>query len=412
MTDRIYILGGAQTDFADNWARQGREIFDVFRDTLNHGLEQTGLDYRDIDCGHVGNFGGELFNNQGLMGGYFGMVDPALSGLPTARHEAACASGSIALLAASAELEAGRYGLACVMGIEQMRNVPGTQAAEYLGSAIWAGHECEGVAFPWPHMFGRLGDEYDRRYGLKQAHLAEIAQINFDNAKDNGNAQTRGWQFPDGSFTENDALNPIIDGRIRKQDCGQVTDGAAVVFLAHETRARAYAAHQGISLDALPYIEGWGHRSAPLALDQKMAESRDADFVFPHVHGTIADAWRRANLADVSAIDVIETHDCFTTTEYMAIDHFGITAPGESWKAVEEGRIRRDGDIPINPGGGLIGCGHPVGATGVRMLLDAQKQVTDTAGGCQVEGMRRAQTLNIGGSGTTAVSFIVTREPK
>lgn len=407
MSDRIYILGGYQTDFSENWQRQDREILEVFTNTLNIGMEQTGLDYSDLDCGHVGNFGGELFNNQGIMGGYFGMVDPSLSGLPTSRHEAACASGSIALLAATAELEASRYGLACVMGIEQMRNVSGVEAAGFLGSATWSGHECEDITFPWPHMFGKLGDEYDKRFGIRQEHLAAIARINFDNAKRNPNSQTRKWQFTEESFQEHDEINPVIDGRIRKHDCGQVTDGASVVFLAHEKRARQYANKRGLSLNDIPYIEGWGHRSAPLEMNRKMAESASSDYVFPHVNGTITDAYKRAGLKDVSDIDVIETHDCFTTTEYMAIDHFGITAPGESWKAIEEGRIAMKGDIPINPSGGLIGCGHPVGATGVRMLLDAYKQVTGTADDYQIEGAKRAQTLNIGGSGTTSISFIV-----
>ena len=93
----------------------------------------------------------------------------------------------------------------------------------------------------------------------------------------------------------------------------------------------------------------------------------------------------------------------------MAIDHFGITAPGENWKAVENGDIEMNGRIPINPSGGLIGLGHPVGATGVRMLLDAYKQCTGTAGEYQVPGARTVATLNIGGSATTSVSFIVSR---
>ena len=94
-------------------------------------------------------------------------------------------------------------------------------------------------------------------------------------------------------------------------------------------------------------------------------------------------------------------------TEYMAIDHLGITAPGESWKAIEDGSIEKSGRIPVNPSGGLIGLGHPVGATGVRMVLDAAKQVSGKAESCQVDGAGRVQTLNIGGSTTTTVSFIV-----
>jgi acetyl-CoA C-acetyltransferase len=97
-------------------------------------------------------------------------------------------------------------------------------------------------------------------------------------------------------------------------------------------------------------------------------------------------------------------------SEYMAIDHFGITGPGESWKAVENGDLERDGAIPVNPSGGLIGVGHPVGASGVRMLRDAARQVTGQAGDTQVENARTFATLNIGGSLTTTVSFIVTGE--
>jgi acetyl-CoA C-acetyltransferase len=91
----------------------------------------------------------------------------------------------------------------------------------------------------------------------------------------------------------------------------------------------------------------------------------------------------------------------------MAIDHFGLTAPGQSWKAIEEGMIEMGGRLPINPSGGLIGCGHPVGATGARQMLDAYKQVTNTAGDYQIPGARRAATLNIGGSATTNVVFII-----
>jgi acetyl-CoA C-acetyltransferase len=106
-------------------------------------------------------------------------------------------------------------------------------------------------------------------------------------------------------------------------------------------------------------------------------------------------------------VNAIETHDCFTTSEYMAIDHFGLTKPGESWKAVEDGTIEMGGKMPINPSGGLIGCGHPVGATGTRQVLDAYRQVTEQAGDYQVEAAKKIATLNIGGSGTTSVAFVV-----
>jgi acetyl-CoA C-acetyltransferase len=403
----VYILGGWQSDFSVNWARQGLSLTDAFAQAVGEGLAAVDLDPGDLETGHVGNFAGELFAGQGLLGGFFGQVHPALDGLPTARHEAACASGSVAILAATAEIEAGRYDLACVVGIEQMRNVPGQTAAEHLGSAAWVGEEFQDARFLWPRAFSDLADEYDRRHGLKYEHLMAIAQNNFANGRRNPNAQTRDWRFGPEAFTADDVANPVVEGRTRKQDCGQVTDGTAVVFLASERRARAYAFLRGVPLESLPRIKGWGHRSAPISYARKVEASRDQPYVFPQVRRAIEEARTRARITDLSQVHAVEVHDCFTATEYMAIDHLGLTAPGESWKAVEDGSIAIGGRLPINPSGGLIGAGHPVGATGVRMALDAFKQVTGAAGDCQVEGAKTVQTLNIGGSTTTTVSLVV-----
>jgi acetyl-CoA C-acetyltransferase len=408
MTERVYILGGYQTDFSENWARNGIEIFDAFGGTVQAAFDAVDLEPEAVEVAHVGNFAAELFCRQGHLGGFFAALHPAFSGLPASRHEAACASGSIAALSAAADIEAGRYGLAAVIGVEQMRNVPGEQAADYIGGpAMWSGHEATDVTYPWPHMFSEVAIEYDQRFGLKQEHLAGIARVNFANAKRNPNSQTRKWVFTDESFLEDDEANPVIEGRMRKQDCGQITDGAACVFLANAEKAAEYAKRRGIDINEIPYIKGWGHRTAPISYAQKIEEGRGGDYVFPHVRGTITDAFSRARMSGVDDLDGIETHDCFTSTEYMAIDHFGITAPGESWKAVEEGDIEIGGRIPVNASGGLIGLGHPVGATGVRMILDSYKQVTGQAGDYQIEGASNVATLNIGGSATTTVCFVI-----
>ena len=403
----VYILGGWQSDFSANWARQGMDFAGAFSQVVGEGLASVDLEPKDIDSGHVGNFVGELFAGQGLLGGFFGLVHPDFDGLPTARHEAACASGSVAILAASAEIEAGRYDLSCVVGLEMMRNVPGQKAAENLGSAAWAGHEFQDARFLWPRAFSDLGEEYERRWGLNYDHLAQIAEINFANGKRNPNAQTRDWAFNDKSFTQDDQANPVVEGMIRKNDCGQVTDGAAVVFLASAKRAADYAAQRGIPLESLPQIKGWGHRSAPISYDRKLRNSEGQPYIFPQVKRAIDDARARAGVSDLAQLDAVETHDCFTTTEYMAIEHLGLTEPGKAWQAIEDGSIAMGGRLPVNPSGGLIGCGHPVGATGVRMTLDAFKQVTGTADAYQVEGAKTVQTLNIGGSTTTTVSLVV-----
>ncbi|MBV8356791.1 MAG: thiolase domain-containing protein, partial [Deltaproteobacteria bacterium] len=164
---------------------------------------------------------------------------------------------------------------------------------------------------------------------------------------------------------------------------------------------------RGRKLESLPRIFGWGHRTAYMEFDKKIAESRDEPYVLPHTRRAILDAFERAHLNSVWDLDGIETHDCFTTSEYMAIDHFGLTKPGESWRAIEEGVIEMRGKMPINPSGGLIGVGHPVGATGVRQMVDCYKQVTASAGDYQLEGAKRFAMLNLGGSGTTSCAFVV-----
>ncbi len=404
---RIYILGGHQTDFAHNWTREGFEIDALLKASVEGALEQTQLEPSELDVAHVGNFVAELFCGQGQLGGLFASIHPDFVGLPTSRHEAACASGSMAVLAATAELEAARYQVACVSGVELMRNVDGQTAAEHLGAAMWAGHEAHDARFPWPYQFSQIADHYAERYGLKYEHLAAIAQTNFANAKKNPNAQTRRWQFTEASFQQDDEANPLIEGRLRKQDCGQITDGSASIILATEEFASSYAQRRNLSLDALPSIQGWGHRTAPIPLAAKFALGQGQEYLFPHLRKTITDAYRRANITGPEDIDGIETHDCFTISEYVALEHIGLTQPGEAWKAVEEETIALSGSCPVNASGGLIGCGHPVGATGVRMLLDAYKQTTGQAGDYQIEDAGRVMTLNIGGSLTTVAAFVV-----
>ncbi|HKA53211.1 MAG TPA: acetyl-CoA acetyltransferase, partial [Candidatus Binatia bacterium] len=385
MSAPVYILGGCQTDFSRNWQKEGKDIVAMLGEAVSGGLTATGIEAKEVETAHLGNFAAELYCKQGQLGGFLAEIDPAFSGIPTSRHEAACASGSVALMMASAEIEAGRYNLALVIGVEQMKTVDPATGGDFLGTAAWYEKEAKGVEFPFPKLFGRLGDEYERRFGLKDEHLARIAEINFSNARRNPQAQTRGWFTNE---TQNLAAgkyaNPVA-GRLKVRDCSQVTDGATSLFLASEGFARQYATRRGLKLEQLPRILGWGHRTAPMRFDTKVAESKNGPYVLPHTRQAIVDAFRRAGLPDVWSVQGIETHDCFTTSEYMAIDHFGLTKPGESWKAIEEGVIEFGGKLPINASGGLIGCGHPVGATGTRQALDAFKQVASQAGDYQID---------------------------
>ncbi|MEY8204710.1 MAG: acetyl-CoA acetyltransferase [Bermanella sp.] len=406
----IYILGGQQSDFSRNIIREGSHISELFIDTVSAGLESAQLDPSEIEVGHVGNFVAPLFTGQAHLGGFFGHVHPDMAHMPASSHEAACASGTMALLAAMANLEAGRYGLACVVGLEVMRNVSSEEAGRHLRTAAWADKEWQHTPYLWPCAFDDMIGLYDERYGVDKAHLAAISQQNFANGRSNPNAQTRKWAFNEQSFSDSDdKANPSICGRIRRQDCSQVTDGAAVVFLATEERAREYAKKRGIDLASIPQVKGWGHINAPLLFDEKMRQNQSQEYILPHVRELFRQTLGRANMEDIHAIDGMEVHDCFNITEYMILDHSGLYAPGEAWKAIEAGDHAPGGRLPINLSGGLIAAGHPVGATGVRMALDCYKQVTASADGYQLEGARNMMTINLGGSTTTCASLIIGR---
>lgn len=404
MPEPVFILGGAQTDFARNWSREGTTLANALSEVVTAALEDARIDASDVDGFEVGNFVGELFTGQGHLGGMVAAIHPDLAGKAGSRHEAACASGSMAALSALAQIQAGWRDVMIVTGVEQMRNVDARTGARHLGAAMWVGEESQHATYPWPHQFSLIADAYADRYGLDHAHLGAIADKNFTNARSNPLAQARAWAFEPEAFGADDVLNPVIEGCLRKQDCGRITDGAAAVVIA----SARFVASRNLDPSSLARIAGWGQRTAPLLLEAKLASGANGGPMFPHVHKAITEARERAGVT-LDDIDVVETHDCFTISEYMAYDHFGLTPPGESWRAVEEGTTRMDGALPFNPSGGLIGAGHPVGATGVRMLADAARQVTDRAGDTQVPGARTAQTLNIGGSTTTVASFVVSR---
>lgn len=409
MQPRVYLLGGYQTDFERNWSREGKGIQAMINEVMEGAFVETGILPKEIKAIHVGNFAGELYTMQAHLGALTLNYSSDLRGIPTSRHEAACASGSVAALMARTEIEAGLYDLIMVVGVEVMKSVDSKTGGDYLGTAAWYEKECQGIEFPFPKLFDRLYDVYDELYGVNYEYLAEISAINYENAKRNPKAQTRNWYMNKKHACSKGDYNRVIGTRLRASDCSQVTDGAAALLLSSYEYAERYAKKSGVKVTDIPYIEGWGHATAPIHFSEKAVEAKATCYALPYTRKAISDAYVRAQISGVKDLSCIETHDCFSITEYAAIDHFGLTAPGEGWKAIEEGIIDFRGACPINPSGGLIGCGHPVGATGTRQLLDAYLQVSGKAGEYQVPGAKRVATLNIGGSATTNVVHIITK---
>ena len=350
MAAPIYVLGGYQTDFARNWNKENKHIVALLREAVIGGLEATGIEPKDVEVGHVGNFAAELYAMQGHLGAFLVDIDPCFSGLPTSRHEAACASGSIAILAASAEIEAGRYDLALVAGVEQMKTVDPTRGADFLGTAAWYDREAKGIEFPFPKLFGRLGDEYDKRFGSEGrtpgAHLGH--QLLQRQAQPAGaDAQLVHDRGP--RLRATDKFNSVIGGRIK-----------SFRLLAGHRRRRVALPGLGESGGSLRQEAGREARLAcracsagdttprPSSSTPRSRRAATIAYVLPHTRQSHPRRLPpRRHPRRLRRVKAIETHDCFTTSEYMAIDHFGLTKPGESWKAIEDGTIemgRQDAD--------------------------------------------------------------------
>ena len=414
---KVYILGGAQTDFERNWKKEGKNMVALLKEAVADGFANAGItldDVRELNKENkvacfVGNFIAEKYTDQGHLGAFLTEVDPAFYGVPSARYEAACASSSVALDAAQTKIMTGDYDVAIVVGWELMKTVDSKLGGDFLGRAAYYEKEGKGIDLPFPKLFGRLADETLKKYPeLDEKRymdaLARISVINYENAKRNPLSQTRKWfmSFEQASTRGTDT-NPIVGGKLAVSDCSQVTDGAAVVVLCSEK----FIKERGIK--DKPIIKGYGHRTAPMLFDKKMADNDNSEYILPWTRQAVLDAYKRSGLT-VDDIDCFETHDCFTSSEYAAISSFGITKPGKEYEAIENGNIAFGGSKPINPSGGLIGCGHPVGASGARMILDLYKQVTGQAGNYQVDGAKNAMMLNIGGSATTNYVYVVGME--
>ncbi len=412
----VYILGGAQTDFQRNWNKEGKNVIALLRENIFDALKNTGISKNEIKklneenrvAIFVGNFISENYINQGHLGALLTEVDPLFYGLPSARYEAACASGSVAIDAASSKIKDGTYDLAIVIGFEIMKTVSSKEGGNFLGKAAYYEEEAKNIELPFPKLFAKLADEIIIKYKLDEKrflnNLSKISYINYSNAKRNNLAQTRNWYIDEKqTMNRGTKTNPIIGGKLSLTDCSQITDGAATIILC----SNKYKKEKNSNTNVI--IKGFGHRVAPMLFDKKMQESENSQFILPWTRRACEEAYNRANLT-VNDINVFETHDCFTSSEYAAISCFGITEPGKEYEAIENNIIDFNGSKPINPSGGLIGCGHPVGASGVRMMLDLYKQVTNTAGDYQIKNAKNAMMLNIGGSATTNFAYIVGQE--
>lgn len=413
----VFLLGGARTDFKRNLQKEGRRLQDAIVEVTQAALARTRVDPSTVQAGIVGNFAGGLFTRQLHLGALLLAADARLNGIPTMHVEAACASGSLAVLTAAQWIQSGLYDCVLAVGAEQQKTMAPADGSDVLGAAAdYHREKPEYGEFMFPKLFGRIAELYMQRYpDLTEHDLARVAVKNYSHAKLNPLAQMRdsNLDFKTAS-TETQKNWRIAASPLKLYDCSQITDGAAAVVLCSER----YLRESGHSAKALPPIRllGWGHTTDHLALEDKDVPD------FPQARRAVAGAFRMAGIADPTReLDGVEVHDCFSISEVVAYEVIGLAKPGRGAELLRSGatmlpRVRKQlltseapaqpFSIPVNAGGGLMADGHPVGATGVRQVLDAYEQLAGEAGPRQIEGARRFLTYNVGGSMTTTVAMV------
>jgi acetyl-CoA acyltransferase len=409
---KIYVVGGDLTTFIgkhhpdfiwkkhpDFGEKENPTLEELLTQAINGAFEKTGVDPAAIDKGYIGNFAGELFSNQGHMGSLAVRANEKLRGKPFTRLEGACASGGLAVAAGIDALNAG-YDVILAAGSEVQTSCSAREGAGYLARAAHWETERDIDDFTFPAMFARRAKHYKEKYGVTEEDIAHVVVKAYKNANKNPYAHMRAVEMElenaakagdrNPNFLRNEELKP----HLKVSDCSQVSDGAAALILASEEGLEKLGIDKSDCIEVLSY----GHATSALGDVEDYT-------VLDNTQQAVGQAYEDAGLKP-SDIDVAEVHDCFAVTEVMMYEALGFAEPGKGAELVRSGETGIEGSIPVNTGGGLIAFGHPVGATGVKQILEIYRQMKGLCGDYQMpERPTYGLTANMGGDDRTTVAL-------
>ncbi|MBA3761991.1 MAG: hypothetical protein H0X04_01435 [Chthoniobacterales bacterium] len=408
----VYILGAGRTDFKRNLKKEGKTIRDLVTEAGRKAIADAKIEPSEIQAAAVGNFNAGQFTKQLHLGAFVPEIDPALHGIPTMHTEAACASGSISVLLGAQWVMGGFHDAVLVVGAEQQKTMSSLDGSDVLGAAAdYHIEKPEYGDFMFPKLFGRIAQIYIEKYGASEKELSWVAFKNYAHARLNPLAQMRDADLTYDAASQVSDKNPSVAPPLKVSDCSQITDGSAALVLV----SGKWLDRHGIDKSKLPRMLGFGSSTDYLALEKKDAPT------FTTASKAAEKAFGMANLTPRD-MHGVEVHDCFSITEICAYEILGLAERGKGAELAMSGatalpQVRNETmsgkigwEIPVNAGGGLIGDGHPVGATGVRQVFEAYQQLTEQANARQIEGAQKFLTFNMGGSLTTSVAMIWGRE--
>lgn len=375
----IYVSGVSTTKFGELWNASPRGLA---RQAVFGALKDADIEAKDVQALFVGNMLSGMLGGQEHLGAFF--AEELGFTVPAFKIEGACASGGLAIHNAVNSLMSGQYDTVVVLGIEKMTDHKPEDVATAL---MGAGSEEERLAgATFPGLYAMMARAHMQAYGTTEKDLAAVAVKNHYHAMLNPNAQ-----FHTAITVEDVLRSSKIADPLKLLDCSPISDGAAAVVLRAKRVARSV---QMLSSVVATDTLGLAQRKS---LTELAATKRAAQKAY--------------TLAGISAydVDVSEVHDCFTIAELLATEDLGFFAKGKAAFAIGQGKttLGTAKGVVVNPSGGLKGCGHPVGATGVKQIVELVEQLRGSAGARQVKNAHIGLAHNVGGSGATAVIHIL-----
>jgi acetyl-CoA C-acetyltransferase len=381
MTNKVCVLGAGSTKYG----KLNESIIEIALNASKDAIESAGITPKDIQAGYISNVFG-VADKQVHMAPVI-MSNLGIPHVPGLTIESACGSGSVMFREAYANIAAGFYDCVLALGVEKITHTGTTQSTtlfSYCSDFFYEG----GNGASFPGLFASIARVYMTTHKANEEDLAYVAVKNHENGILNPKAHVRK------KITVDDVMkSPVVASPLKLYDCCPFSDGASAVILCNEEFAKK---------SQKPYVEviGSGRGASPAAV-----QAREDITTIPSTISAAKQAYKMAGITPKD-IDFAEVHDCFTIAEIIDIEDLGFFPKGTAAHAVTEGATKINGEIPINPSGGLKSKGHPIGATGVGQVVEVFEQFTGKAGERTVKNAETALTHNFGATGASAAVHI------
>ncbi len=382
----VAVVGIGQTKFGELWDKSLRNLV---VEAGNACLADCGMERKDVQSMYVGNMSAGRFAGQEHVGA-LAADQLGFNPIPSVRCEAACASGAMAFNQAYMAIASGKYDIVMAAGVEKMSDIRQQDVATSLAAASDQEWEAE-IGLTFAGLYALMARLHMHKFGTTREQLAMVSVINHENSVGNPYAQ-----FPF-KITIEDVLNSVmVADPLRVLDCSPITDGAAAVMLVSEGVAKRCKSPVWVM-------------ASETASDTVALHDRRSLYELDAAKCAAKKAYDKTGLTP-NDICIAEVHDCFSINEILCIEALGFCDIGRGGEFIENGGVRRDGSIPVNTTGGLKAIGHPVGATGIRQIIDITRQLR---GSCfnKIKA-DNGLALNVGGSGATASVNVLGVDPK